>query len=250
MISLSSRWMNLEKSCVLNIVSCEHCDWLLASTIVLICRHKMTCFMDFSVPKFLGVQNPGRGEGQQLGGWRWPWDCDHTTKLSRLLRRIIISIWRVFTKILPNNIIKETTKSLVERLQFRRLASSWAEMREAWITKIITSTHERWHLRRLEYGAPQITLKVCCKSATSARGGLTASLQSSAGWACPNNSAQIGHKNWLAEILLIGKSRGGVASVASIENIARDWSAHKHNTSSSIFNLYHLHYTQNGWIHT
>ena len=149
MISLSSRWMNLEKSCVLNIVSCEHCSWLLASTIVLICRHKMTCFMDFSVPKFLGVQNPGRGEGHQLGGWRWPWDCDHTTKLSRLPRRIIISIWRVFTKILPNNIIKETTKSLVERLQFRRLASSWAEMREAWITKIITSTHERWHLRRL-----------------------------------------------------------------------------------------------------
>ena len=186
MISLSSRWMNLEKSCVLNIVSCEHCSWLLASTIVLICRHKMTCFMDFSVPKFLGVQNPGRGEGQQLGGWRWPWDCDHTTKLSRLLRRIIISIWRVFTKILPNNIIKETTKSLVERLQFRRLASSWAEMREAWITKIITSTHERWHLRRLEYGASQVTLNtmrsvVCCKSATSARGGLTASLARLAG---------------------------------------------------------------------
>ena len=112
---------------LLSIVSCEHCSWLLASTIVLICRHKMTCFMDFSVPKFLGVQNPGRGEGHQLGGWRWPWDCDHTTKLSRLLRRIIISIWRVFTKILPNNIIKETTKSLVERLQFRRLASSWDE---------------------------------------------------------------------------------------------------------------------------
>ena len=229
---LSSRWMNLEKSCVLNIVSCEHCSWLLASTIVLICRHKMTCFMDFSVPKFLGVQNPGRGEGQQLGGWRWPWDCDHTTKLSRLLRRIIISIWRVFTKILPNNIIKETTKSLVERLQFRRLASSWDEgslnnqdnheypwkmtSKDAWIWS--AANHPKHN-------------EVCCKSATSARGGLTASLQGSAGWACPNNSAQIGHKNWLAEILLIGKSRGGVASVASVANIgsvasmARDWSA-------------------------
>ena len=142
----------------------------------------MTCFMDFSVPKFLGVQNPGRGEGHQLGGWRWPWDCDHTTKLSRLPRRIIISIWRVFTKILPNNIIKETTKSLVERLQFRRLASSWDEgslnnqdnheypwkmtSKEAWIWSV--ASHPKHN-------------EVCCKSATSARGGLTASLARLAG---------------------------------------------------------------------
>ena len=175
--------------------SCEHSAWLLASTIVLICRHKMTCFMDFSVPKFLGVQNPERGEGHQLGGWRWPWHCDHITKLSRLPRRIIISIWRVFTKILPNNIIKETTKSLVERLQFRRLASSWDEgslnnqnhhehpwkmtSKEVWIWSAASQPNHN---------------EVCCKSATSARGGLTAS----PGWACPNNSAQIGHKNWLA----------------------------------------------------